>query len=132
MTAPCKAIVVGASVEEFAHVRQCLSDWDCMSVPLNDEQTGLSSRFPAADLAIVFAREEQERTFAISEQLRAVPDGAATPLLLVVGRYEISQGTAVGRTGRAGFIITPFGEKELRGKIEGLLGSSREEGRTRS
>ena len=92
--------------------------------PLNEEQVGLSSALPAADLMIVFARKEQERTLAICERLRKAPDRAATPLLLVIGRYEISQGSAMRNTGRATFIIAPFGEKELRANIDELLGSS--------
>ena len=41
------AIVVGASAEEFDHVKQCLSDWQCVAAPLNDEETEVSS-IPAA------------------------------------------------------------------------------------
>jgi len=45
-------------------------------------------------------------------------------MALVIGRYEITQGAAVSRMGNAGFIITPFDEKELRDKIAELLESS--------
>ena len=41
------AIVVGASAEEFDHVKQCLSNWQCVAAPLNDEETEVSS-MPAA------------------------------------------------------------------------------------
>jgi len=41
------AIVAGASAEEFDHVKQCLSDWQCVAAPLNDEETEVSS-MPAA------------------------------------------------------------------------------------
>ena len=43
MAGNCIAIVVGGSEEELAHVRQCLSDWDCVSAPLNDDESAVSS-----------------------------------------------------------------------------------------
>ncbi len=51
MTDGSIAIVVGASEEELDHVKQCLSDWQCVSAPLNDEETEVSS-IPAAVEAI--------------------------------------------------------------------------------
>ena len=92
--------------------------------PLDEEQMGLSSALPATGLMIVFPHKEQERTLAICERLRKVPGRAATPLLLVIGRYEISQGSLVRNTGRAMFFIAPLGRKELCAKIDELLGSS--------
>jgi hypothetical protein len=50
MASRSTAIVVGASEEELAHVQWCLSDWECVGVPLNDEDTGVSSIRPAAKL----------------------------------------------------------------------------------
>ena len=122
-----RAIVVGASVDELAHVQQCLPEWECMSVALNDEETGPSSQLPPASLVIVHARKEQEKTRVICEQLLGRPDGSAAPLLLVIGQYDISQGLAVRGAGRATLILAPFGEEELRSKIAELLGTSQPE-----
>ncbi len=54
-------VVAGASEEELADVQWCLSDWDCVGVPLNDEQTGVSSIPPTAKLMIVYARSRKTR-----------------------------------------------------------------------
>jgi len=121
MAGDLKAIVVGASEEELAHVGQCLPDWECVSAPLNDEGTGVSSIPPAARLMIVYARKQQKDTLAICEQLRSSPGNSAAPILLVISRYELPQGNAVERMGNAAFIITPFDQDELREKATGLL-----------
>jgi len=109
--------VVGPSEEEFDRVKQCLSDWQCVAAPLNDEETEVSSMPAAAEVITVYARKNQKNTLAICEQLRNSPECSAAPILLVINRYEISQGSAVKRMGNATFIITPFNEKELRDKI---------------
>ena len=124
MAGDLKAIVVGASEEELAHVGQCLPDWECVSAPLNDEDTGVSSIPPAARLMIVYARKQQKDTLAICEQLRSSPGNSAVPILLVIDRYEITQGNAVARMGNAMLIIAPFDEDKLREKTTELLKSS--------
>ncbi len=110
------ALVVGASVEEFAHVKQCLSDWGTVNASLSEKET--------ANLIIVYARKDEESTLAICEQLRNSPENSSASILLVIGRYEFQQGSAVRRMGNATFIISPFGEKELRDKIAELLEGS--------
>ncbi len=117
MTSGSIAIVVGASAEEFDHVKQCLSDWQCVAAPLNDEETEVSSMPAAAEVIIVYARKNPKNTLAICEQLRNSAECSGAPMLLIVNRYEISQGSAVKRMGNATFIIIPFNEKELRDKI---------------
>jgi response regulator RpfG family c-di-GMP phosphodiesterase len=117
MTSGSIAIVVGASAEELDHVKQCLSDWQCVDAPLNDEETEVSSMPAAAEVIIVYARKSPKNTLAICEQLRNSPECSGAPILLVINRYEISQGSGVKRMGNATFIITPFNEKELRDKI---------------
>ncbi len=52
------AIVIGASEDELADVQWCLPDWECVGVPLNDEQTTVSSISSAAKLMMVYARKE--------------------------------------------------------------------------
>lgn len=95
------AIVVGASAEEFDHVKQCLSDWQCVAAPLNDEETEVSSMPAAAEVIIVYARKKPKKTPAICEQLRNSPECSGAPMLLVINRHEISQGSAVKRMGNA-------------------------------
>jgi len=120
----CKAIVVGASGEELAHVRQCLSDWECATAFLNEEETAVSSIPPGAKPIIVYARKDQKNTLAICEQLRDSPENAALPILLVIRRYELPQGNAVQRMGNATFIMVPFDEEELPQTAKELLESS--------
>ena len=115
------AIVVGASAEEFVHVEQCLADWQCASVSLNNEQTGVSSIPQGAKLVIVYARKVEKDTLGICEQFRNSPETSVVPILLVIGRYEIAQGHTVRRMGNAAFIIIPFDEKGLNEKIKELL-----------
>ena len=117
------AVVVGASEEELADVQWCLSDWECVAAPLNDQETAISSIPPTAKLMIVYARKQQKDTLAICEQLRSSPRNSAVPILLVIGRYEISLGNAVERMGNAMLIIAPFDEDKLREKTAELLKS---------
>ncbi len=42
---------------------------------------------------------------------------SAVPILLIIGRYEISQANVVKCMGNATFIIAPFDKKELQDKI---------------
>jgi len=128
MTDSSSVIVVGASEDEFDHVKQCLSDWQCVPAPLNDEETEVFSIPAAADAFIVYARKEQEKTQAICERLRSSAECSTTPILLAINRYEITQGSAVKRMGNATFIITPFKEEELREKIEQMKKESENHG----
>jgi len=48
-------IVVGASEEEFGHVKQCLSDCQRMAASLNDEERAVSSMPAASGLFIIYA-----------------------------------------------------------------------------
>ena len=120
------ALVVAASVEQVTHLQKCLPDWECVSVPLNDEETAIRSIRIAPTLAIVYARKEEKNTLAICEQLRNSPQTSTTPILLIIGisKYEIAQGNAVNRMGNAAFIIAPFDKKELRARTTELLKSS--------
>ena len=117
------AIVVGASDEEFAHVDQCLADWECVSASLRDEEMAVSSISETAKLIVVYAQNDQKNTLALCKQLRGSPGNSDTPILLVLSRYELPQGNAVERMGSATFIITPFDQDELREKTTELLRS---------
>ena len=118
MTDSSSAIVVGASEEEFDHVKQCLSDWQCVAESLTDDGTAVSSMPATPELFVIYAQKSEKSTLAICEQLRNSPETSAVPILLVISRYEITQGSAVKRMGNATFIMTPFKEEELRDKIE--------------
>ena len=50
LTDPSRAIVVGASADEFAHLTQCLSGWELVNVPLDKKQTRISCALPAAQV----------------------------------------------------------------------------------
>ncbi len=113
-------IVVGASEEEFGHVKQCLSDWQCVAESLNDDGMAVSSMPATPGLFVIYAQKSEKSTLAICKQLRNSPDTSAVPILLVISRYETTQGSAVKRMGNATFIITPFKEEELCEKIEQL------------
>ena len=123
MAGDLKAIVVGASEDELAHVDQCLADWECVSASLRDEKMAVSSISESAKLIVVYARNDQKNTLALCEQLRGSPGNSDTPILLVISRYELPQGNAVERMGNATFIIAPFDQDELREKAAGLLNS---------
>ncbi len=60
----------------------------------------------------------------ICEQIRNSSENSVVPILLVIGRYQITQANAVKHMGNITFIITPFNEQELRNRIAGLLESS--------
>ena len=120
MTSGSIAIVVGASEDEFDHIKQCLSDWQCVAASLNDDGTAVSSMPATPGLFIVYAQKSGKNTLAICEQLRNSAGNSAVPILLANSRYEITQGSTVKRMGNETFIITPFKEEELRDKIEQL------------
>ena len=109
-------IVAGASAKESAHIEQCLPDWECVNASLSDEGTAISSICKTPTLAIVYAQEEEKNTLAICEQLRSSPGSSAAPILLVISRYEITQGNAA-------FVLNPSDEEELERKTAGLLKS---------
>jgi hypothetical protein len=90
MPDPSRAIVVGASAQEYSHTQPCLAGRECNDLALNDDATALSSKPLAADMFLVHACNEQETTLAFCQELRASPHGSDTPLLLAIGRYELT------------------------------------------
>ncbi len=63
MTDHSRAIAVGASADELAHLTQCLSGWELVNAPLDEEQTGISCPLPAAQL--VTSRHEISQGTAV-------------------------------------------------------------------
>ncbi len=116
-----KLIVVGASDEELLQLQRCLPEWECVEVAIDDKETVVSVIPSEVKVAVVYARHDQASTLAICDQLRNSPESSAVPILLVVGRYDITQGHAVSEKGNATFIICPFEETPLRDTIDELL-----------
>ena len=115
------AIVVGASTEQAAYVEKCLADWRCVDVPFANGGIDLPATDGDVKLAIVFAQKQEHDTVATCEQIRASRACADAPILLVIGRYEIGQGTSVRRMGNATFVLTPFSPQQLCDKINDLV-----------
>ena len=116
------ALLLGANDQQIAHLKNCLSDWQCVIVPLNDQ--GIANKCSTSappEVAILDAQDEVNTTLAICEQFRSAAKTATTPILLVINRYDIAQGNAVKYQGNTGFIFTPFDPEGLKVKIDGLL-----------
>ena len=116
------ALVVDASDQQIAHLKNCLSDWECVIVPVNDQGIAYECSTPTPPMvAILYAQDEVNSTLAICEQLRTDPNTTSTALLLAISRYEISQGNVVRSLENADFIFTPFDQDELNVRIDRLL-----------
>jgi len=112
------ALIIGATVEEYSQIKESLLNWKSRNIQLSDLETVVSSLPEMTKVAILYARKEVKDTLAICEQLRHLQN--SLPILLVVGRYEITQGSAIKGIGNATFIIRPFDAKELGNKMAGL------------
>jgi response regulator RpfG family c-di-GMP phosphodiesterase len=115
-----RALVVGASEEELSHIRTCLADWECPSAELGEDQRSVLEIPATLDVVVVHARKSEPDTLALCEHFRSAPQSAAVPILLVIGRYEITQGSAIMRMGNAAWLMAPFKEKELSQRIAQL------------
>lgn len=119
-------LVVGATRNETIHIEACLKDLEYEIVPLNDEGTGIDapiSRIPT--MMLVYAQKEPENTIAICEHLRKDPKGATLPILLVIGRYKMSQFHELRRRmENITAIITPFKKEEICARIDKILGAT--------
>ncbi len=119
-------LVVGATREETIHIEACLKDWKYEIAPLNIEGTGIDSPIPKTPIMmLVHAQKDPKNTIALCEQLRKDTEGATTPILLVVGRYKMSQFYELRRrVENIESIITPFNQKEIRTRIDEILGTT--------
>ena len=95
-------------------------------IHLNNEKTSLAAPIPKSpSLMLVYAQEEQKDTIAICEQLRKDPEGMKAPILLVVGRYKMSQFHELcRRMDNITSIITPFEQEEIHARIDEILGTT--------
>jgi len=79
-------VVVGPSEEELDHVQSCLSDWECLSMPLNEKKNGL----PFDPLGSKTSFQERKAR-AREMEMRSMNDGfdqhqrVTTALLLAAG-----------------------------------------------
>ena len=119
-------LVVGATRKESIHIEKCLMDWKYEAVSLDEETSGITDPIPKSPiLMLVYAQEEQKDTIAICEQLRKDPEGVTTPILLVVGRYKMSQFYELRRRmENITSIITPFDQEEIHTRIDEILGTT--------
>ncbi len=117
---------VGATHQESIHIEKCFMDWKYEAVPLNEETSSIAASIPKSPiLMLVYAQEEQKDTIAICEQLRKDPEGATAPILLVIGRYKMSQFHELRRRmEKITSIITPFDQEEIHTRIDEILGTT--------
>ncbi len=119
-------LVLGATREETIHIETCLKDWKYEIAPLNVEGTGIDSPIPKTPiLMLVYAQQNPKNTIALCEQLRKDLEVATTPILLVIGRYKMSQFYELRRhMENIKSIITPFNQEEIRTRIDEILGTT--------
>jgi response regulator RpfG family c-di-GMP phosphodiesterase len=101
-------------------------DWKYEAVLLNEETSGIAASIPKSPiLMLVYDQEEQKDTIAICEQLRKDPEGATAPILLVIGRYKMSQFHELRRRmENITSTITPFDQEEIHARIDEILGTA--------
>jgi response regulator RpfG family c-di-GMP phosphodiesterase len=119
-------LVVGANSKENTHIGKFLMGWKYEVIPLKGEKSSKVASIPKSPgLILVYAQEEQKDTIAICEQLRKDPEGATAPILVVIGRYKMSQFYELRRRmENITSIITPFKHEEIRTRIDEILGST--------
>ena len=117
-------LVVGATREETIHIETCLKDLEYEIVPLNDEKTGIGLPMSKAPgLMLVYAQDDPKNTIAICEQFRKDPKGEKAPILVVIGRYKMSQFYELcRRMDNVASLIPPFSKEEICDKINKMLG----------
>jgi DNA-binding response OmpR family regulator len=118
-------LVVGATRKESLHIEKCLMDWKYEAVPLDEETSGIAASIPKSPILIlVYAQEEQRDTIAICEQLRKDHEGVTAPILLVIGRYKMSQFYELRRhMKRITSIVKPFDKEEIYTRIDKIIGT---------
>ena len=112
-----RAVILGASVEQFSHIHKCLPAWECVNLPLDGSATMTSLACKEIRLAILYARKRPESTVFICKGIRDSAEFSNVPILLVVSRYQMGQANAVRDMANVSFIIAPFSEKEIHDKI---------------
>ena len=116
-----KTAVIGASAEEFFKIEEYLPEWELLKVSLNDGKNAISAPLPeSTKLVILYACKAVEDTMSFCGQVRDCQTNLPI-LLIVVGRYEIIQGSAVRDLGNTTFITTPFCAEEFVAKLIGLF-----------
>ena len=119
------AMVVATSPAEVATIREALPGWECAAARLSED--GEAIAFPIAgspDVAVVFGVADPAKAAVLCRELRETPATSRMPILLAISRYQLSHGNAVRNLGNASFILAPFDDQELRGKIDDLMAGS--------
>ncbi len=116
-------LVVGATHKESIHIEKCFMDWKYEAVSMDEMPSDIAAPIPKSPiLMLVYAQEEQKDTIAICEQLRKDPEGMKAPILLVIGRYKMSQFYELRRRmEEITSIVTPFDQEEIRTRIDEIL-----------
>ncbi len=124
-TNPMK-LVVSATHKDNINIEMCLIDWKYEVIPLKEEKSGIVTSIPKLPgLILVYAQEEQKDTITICEQLRKDPEGTTAPILLVIGRYKMSQFCELRRRmENITSIVTPFSQEEIHTRIDEILGTT--------
>ncbi len=119
-------LVVGATREETIHIEMCLKDWKYEIDPLNVEGTSINSPIPNTSIMMLaYAQKDPKNTIALCKQLRKDSEGMEIPILLVVGRYKMSQFYELRwHMENITSIITPFNQVEIRSRIDEILGTT--------
>jgi response regulator RpfG family c-di-GMP phosphodiesterase len=119
-------LVVGATCQETIHIETCLKDWKYEIVPLNVEGPSINSPIPNTPIMmLVYAQKDQKNTIALCNQLRKDPKVAAIPILLIIGRYKMSQFYELRRhMENIASVITPFNQEEIRTRTDEILGTT--------
>ena len=106
MTDERTLLVVGASAEQVVNLVELLPGYRLAKAPVH---TGgkmvLPSLLSPPELVLVYARKDESETMDICRELREDQEYADVPILLVIGRYQVVQGSAVKTMGNATFII---------------------------
>ncbi len=70
-------------------------------------------------------QKDPKNTIVLCKQLRKDSEGMEISILLVVGRYKMSQFYELrGHMGNITSIITPVNQKEIRTRIDEILGTT--------
>jgi DNA-binding response OmpR family regulator len=118
-------LVVGTTHKERLHIEKCFMDWKYETISLDEVPSDIADSIPKSPiLTLVYAQEEQKDTIAICEQLRKDHEGVTAPIMLVIGRYKMSQFYELRRhMKRITSIVKPFDKEEIYTRIDEIIGT---------
>lgn len=115
-----KILVVGAKREEINHLEKCLIEFKYEITILYDNSTDIVASTPESPtIILVYAQDEQMDTVAIYEQVRKYSERKTVSILLVKGKFKLSQYFELYRYEQnIKFIKNDFNQEEILAKIE--------------